>query len=121
MKRPGTLTRTAELEREARLTRDPRKVLAWKRRRRSDSPQLRAFKRAHRGHLCDGQVAAAGCERLGAHAHHLRIRAQGGTDAHTNLAWLCAACHRWVHSHPLEAARLGLLVLRPPRRAELLP
>lgn len=115
VKRAGTLTRTAELERQARLTRDPRKVLEWRRRRRHDSPELRRYKRHHRGQLCEAQLAAAGCQVIGTHAHHARLRAQGGGDHAGNLRWLCPPCHRWVHAHPLEAARLGLLKLRPRR------
>lgn len=38
------------------------------------------------------------------------MRSQGGADTFANLVTLCAACHRWVHLHPLKARELGLLV-----------
>lgn len=30
----------------------------------------------------------------------------------SNIRCLCRGCHQWVHGHPAEAARAGLLVLR---------
>lgn len=50
-------------------------------------------------HVCRGAL----------HCHHIRLRSQGGTDAMENLATLCMAGHDWVHGHPMEAERLGLI------------
>lgn len=58
--------------------------------------------------LCEGRCAP-NCAGQGAHAHHVRLRSQGGTDDLENLRWLCHNCHSWVHASPYEAYRLGLL------------
>ena len=55
------------------------------------------------------------CERGGVnpavHAHHRRLASQGGQDVTSNLAALCAQCHRWVHEHPALAAVEGWIVV----------
>ena len=53
------------------------------------------------------------CVRCGAvsdHAHHRKLRSQGGEDSPENLVRLCFLCHDWVHSNPAEAYEAGLLV-----------
>ena len=49
------------------------------------------------------------CMAMGAHAHHVIRRSQGGPDSLENLRWLSLACHFWVHTHVQEARDLGLL------------
>ena len=55
------------------------------------------------------------CERCGAHpavhAHHRRLASQGGPDVTSNLAALCASCHRWCHEHPAQAAIAGWIIM----------
>ena len=54
------------------------------------------------------------CERCGnrrpLQAHHRQLLAQGGPDALSNLASLCAECHSWAHAHPWEAQLGGWIV-----------
>ena len=48
--------------------------------------------------------------------HHRKLRGMGGTSDQevafglANLISLCRKCHDWVHAHPAESYRLGLLV-----------
>lgn len=44
--------------------------------------------------------------------HHKLLRSQGGTDQPSNLMAVCCFCHFWIHDHPIEAARLGFIILR---------
>lgn len=53
--------------------------------------------------------AASGCTGRAEHAHHRRMRSQGGTDTAENLLAVCHACHDHVHAHPAEAYRRGWL------------
>lgn len=55
------------------------------------------------------------CERCGAgwkplQAHHRQLLSQGGPDALSNLAALCADCHRWAHGHVRAAQLAGWIV-----------
>ena len=54
------------------------------------------------------------CERCGERrplqAHHRQLLSQGGPDALSNLASLCADCHRWAHDHPRAAQLAGWIV-----------
>lgn len=47
------------------------------------------------------------CERCGkeraVHPHHRWLKSQGGLDVPSNIAALCAVCHREVHEHPAAA------------------
>ena len=59
---------------------------------------------------CEGDTPA--CRRgahRGAHAHHVKLRSQGGGHEVENLRWLCWDAHDWVHRNPAEARTLGLL------------
>jgi phage terminase large subunit GpA-like protein len=55
------------------------------------------------------------CERCGERrplqAHHRQLLSQGGPDALSNLAALCAECHAWAHAHPWDAQLGGWIVL----------
>lgn len=44
--------------------------------------------------------------------HHRLALSQGGTDALDNLASLHRKCHRYLHEHPIEARKAGLIVAR---------
>jgi len=57
------------------------------------------------------------CKRCGkynehCHAHHLEPRSRAPNRKHdlTNGICLCNSCHSWVHGHPKEACKLGLLI-----------
>lgn len=52
---------------------------------------------------------APDCTGRGVHAHHVRMRSQGGTDDLANLKWVCRRCHDRIHAEPAEAYDLGLL------------
>ena len=44
----------------------------------------------------------------GAHAHHVRLRSQGGGHDVENLRWVCWDGHDWIHANPHEARIRGL-------------
>lgn len=54
------------------------------------------------------------CERCksrrAAHAHHRKLRSQGGEDTPENLRHLCTDCHNHVHAHPAESYLAGWLI-----------
>jgi hypothetical protein len=53
------------------------------------------------------------CTGVGGDAHEKLPRAQGGNPhAPSNCLWICRPCHRWIHAHPAESYRLGLLARR---------
>lgn len=49
------------------------------------------------------------CPGRGCHAHHLLLRSQGGADDPSDLMWVSAEHHQWIHDHPAESYALGLL------------
>ena len=53
----------------------------------------------------------AWCEVAGGHldCHHVIRRSQGGKDEVGNLRAVHRVCHRYIHEHPTEAKRRGLL------------
>lgn len=63
---------------------------------------------------CDDRCEARlrGCGGGAEHVHHVLRRSQGGGNEPENLLGVCFRCHEWIHAHPKEAARLGLLRLR---------
>jgi hypothetical protein len=72
----------------------------WQQARRETESRANGWCEAH----IDGVCVGRGC-----HAHHIRRRAQGGADDPSNLAWVCAPCHDWIHRHPWSAYEQGLL------------
>lgn len=51
----------------------------------------------------------------GQHPHHVWPEDRdAGLHDPTRMLWVCAAGHRWIHDHPADASRLGLL--RPTER-----
>lgn len=54
--------------------------------------------------------AASGCTGRAEHAHHRRMRSQGGSDEAENLLAVCHACHDHVHAHPAESYAAGWLI-----------
>lgn len=57
------------------------------------------------------------CERCGkarpTDPHHRHLKGQGGLDVPSNIAALCASCHRWCHEHPAAATEEGWIVQAP--------
>jgi len=93
------------------MRRTPLKRRTPLRRRFRDSLEYRKVRRwvADRsGGLCEAQISGV-CAVRGVHAHHVLPRSAGGTDAPSNLVWLCAQCHRHVHDNPAWAVEAGLL------------
>ena len=41
--------------------------------------------------------------------HHILPRSRGGKNEIDNLIPVCAMCHMWIHAHPAEAKKHGLL------------
>jgi hypothetical protein len=41
--------------------------------------------------------------------HHVWRRGAGGPDEMWNLIAVCRTAHDWIHAHPFDAIRLGLL------------
>jgi hypothetical protein len=68
-----------------------------------------AYDRCHALPGCAARVAE-GCTGRNDHAHHRRLRAQGGKATDANLLPTCQICHGHIHRHPAESYELGLLV-----------
>ena len=51
-----------------------------------------------------------GCKVAPAENHHLKLRAQGGSDDDANRALVCAGCHRRIHANPGRSYRAGFLI-----------
>jgi hypothetical protein len=99
------LDRRSSLDRTTTLRRS-----RWNYRARPASEELvtaRRLVRARSGGLCEAETPV--CTREAAHAHHIRLRSQGGTHEPSNLLDVCAACHRYIHDHPEESYRYGFL------------
>lgn len=58
---------------------------------------------------CEGKGFSDLCTGYGTEMHHIVRRSQGGSNDPTNLAFLCAFCHRAVHANPAKALVEGLL------------
>lgn len=52
------------------------------------------------------------CTGRAEHAHHMRLRSQGGSDDPANLLAVCHLCHEWVHGHRAEARAAGWIIDR---------
>lgn len=58
------------------------------------------------GGRCEPQVADD-CTGRSEHAHHMRLRSQGGSDDPENLLAVCNRCHDWIHGHRDESRERG--------------
>jgi hypothetical protein len=64
---------------------------------------------------CDGrcEVGVIGfCRGAATEVHHRQTRAQGGSNALTNLLAVCGRCHRYIHANPAAAYEHGWLIRR---------
>lgn len=57
---------------------------------------------------CEAKVSNL-CTGIGVHAHHVRRRAQSGSNDLENLLWVCAFCHDLLHHRPALANELGMI------------
>lgn len=83
------------------LSRNGHRSAGWTRSRRW------CFDRA--GDRCEVR-RAEGCTGRAEHAHHIRLRSQGGSDDPANLLAVCHACHEWVHKNRDEARKHGWII-----------
>lgn len=107
------------MKRSTALRSNPATTAAWKQRTAKRLP-VRSKRQAKREkelaksrrivrERSGGQCEFPGCNRPAAHAHHKRLRSQGGSDAPENLVDLCEPCHSRIHDNPHWANELGLI------------
>lgn len=60
---------------------------------------------------CEARVCEW-CEDRGLQCHHRLRRQHDGPNTPENLVAVCPDCHAWIHGHPDQAYRLGLLLHR---------
>lgn len=95
-----------------------RPISAKKRRADAELRKSVTFIRNRSHDLCEAQWTIARYERSlrlpggGEHPHHILPRSQGGTHDPSNLLWVSAVAHRWIHENPEQSYRLGLLKRR---------
>jgi hypothetical protein len=115
LRRSSTLRRTALARGISALRRTPlRRQSERHAAGQRELARIKALLRARSGGRCE--IAAPGCTGFGADPHHRLARSAGGTHALDNLLHCCGACHRFVHTHPAEAAKRGWVVLRNAHR-----
>jgi hypothetical protein len=68
-----------------------------------------AYDRCHARPECEAKVAE-GCTGRNEHAHHRKLRSQGGKADDVTLLPVCMVCHGHIHRHPAESYLNGLLV-----------
>lgn len=108
MKRGGPLKRTTSLRNRTSFDRSGKPT-------RRKNPATDSNWRKVRAEVaarvwCEGATPACPDGRhRGAHAHHVVLRARGGSDEAWNLRWLCMAAHEYVHQHPAWATEHGLM------------
>ncbi len=76
--------------------------------------QTRAERRAVReraGGRCEIQSPVC-APHFGMGFAHILSAAQGGKYDRANGLWACNPCNEWCASHPIEAAKLGLIIQR---------
>lgn len=75
---------------------------------RVEYEKQRRYVLARNGGYCEAKIERV-CTLRAEHAHHLRMRSQGGDDTPGNLLAVCGACHDHIHRHPEWAYGEGLL------------
>lgn len=61
--------------------------------------------------VCEASIEGT-CDGAPVHGHHVRPRAQGGSDTADNLLAVCLSCHQYIHARPAQAQAWGLLRMR---------
>lgn len=72
----------------------------------------RAFVLRRSGGMCEGPSLPGvhpSWQHPANHVHHVLSRARGGGHDPSNLLHLCHSVHLYLHEHPAEATKLGLL------------
>lgn len=105
------------------LTRDPLKLLAWRKRSKRLRPMSAKAQRfqaefnlsksvvaKRSGGFCEARTSA--CTGFGEHFHHRAGRVGPGVNLPGSVLHVCVSCHRYLHSHPLESYDRGWLVKR---------
>lgn len=101
MKRSGPPERKSPLRAKRPTTRGRRPAdIGWRKVR--NEVAARTF--------CEANTPACPPGRhRGAHAHHVRLRSQGGPDEAWNLLWVCHLAHDFIHGHPKLSYEQGWL------------
>ncbi|MEV8439244.1 hypothetical protein AB0425_17855 [Actinosynnema sp. NPDC051121] len=124
LKRSGSLRRTPFRSRGKRLA--PGTPMKQRRERNPDKPSPDAGKAAAEkivrlrpgpGSPCEAR--SAWCQGRGSQFSHRWHKGQGGPWKASNGLRVCglggaAGCHGWIHQHPVEAEKLGWIVLPGP-------
>lgn len=82
---------------------------------KGDSPELKRSKaeiRRRSGGYCE--IIHVGCTGFAQHAHHRRMRSQGGSDEPVNLLDVCTVGHDYIHANPKLAHQRGWLLHAAP-------
>lgn len=106
MKRSPLPPRSTPLRRKPFKVRAGAKADTVRARKRSGMDAARRESFGRSGGLC----VLNGCENVATHAHHRKLRSQGGDDSPANLLPLCSGCHADVHANPDWAKRYELIV-----------
>ena len=120
MRRGGPLKRTGSLKRGAPLKRGDglkRKAIQPKPMKREALDPVLRERVLRRDKVCQahprGYALDVPCGgRL--HAHHRRLRSQGGPDTDENLIAVCTVHHHHIHSVDRKGAEAAELVVRRP-------
>lgn len=71
-------------------------------------PATRAAIRRRSGGMCEAKVSEY-CRRFAEHVHHVLRRPHCTQQDLSDGLDVCMVCHEWIHAHPAESERLGLL------------
>jgi hypothetical protein len=93
----------AEVKRRKRL---PRFSKLGKLKHDVYTAQARKFLKEHP--RCQLAINGVPCRRRSSQVHHVRGRGKWHTDPRYFMA-ICAYCHRWVHTNPATALRIGAI------------
>lgn len=58
--------------------------------------------------LCEAK--GPNCDGKAVHAHHRKLRSQGGDNSRENLCGVCMPCHGHIHANPGRSYETGLMV-----------
>lgn len=80
-------------------------------------PEIRVEVFSRANYMCEIMSRESECTGRAEHAHHRKLRSQGGKHTVANIVGICHKCHDFVHGHPAIAYTNGWLVksTRDPR------
>lgn len=73
------------------------------------SGHVAAYAECRRRSRCQAQIPEV-CTGRNEHAHHIRLRSQGGPTTSDNLLACCHACHTHIHANPAWANQQGFIL-----------